>query len=86
MKIWVSKYALSDGIFEGESEGTIRDGMVRVAGQNLYLHGEGREWHRTREAAVSLAEQMRSKKIESLRKQIERLELLKFGELHDPPP
>jgi hypothetical protein len=43
-----------------------------------YAHGEGRQWHRTREAAVLIAESMRKKKIASLKQQIEKLEKLRF--------
>jgi hypothetical protein len=35
-----------------------------------YLHGEGREWHRTRQQAVERAEALRVKKIKALRNQI----------------
>ena len=41
-------------------------------------HGEGKEWHRTKEAALVRAEKMRQKKIASLKKQIEKLERMKF--------
>ena len=44
-----------------------------------FFHGEGKEWHRTKEAAIAKAEEMRQKKIAGLKKQIERLEKLEFG-------
>ena len=43
-----------------------------------YFHGEGREWHRTKESAIDKAEEMRKKKIETMKKQIEKLEKMEF--------
>ena len=82
MKIWVTKYALTEGIRETEAE-TFKNfpNMVKdVDRPTCYLHGEGREWHRTRDSAVKRAEQMRLAKIASVRKQLAQLESLKFDE------
>lgn len=43
-----------------------------------YLLRQGRDWFRTREAAVIAAQQTRLKKLASLRKQIERLEKMEI--------
>ena len=75
MRIWITKYALTDGILEQEGE-KLDDSTVRVG--LLYLHREGVDWHTSRESAIARAEVMRKKKIESLRKQIAKLEVLKF--------
>jgi predicted ATP-grasp superfamily ATP-dependent carboligase len=75
MKVWITKYALSEGIEEHDVT-DCGEGMMLTA--NRYFHGEGRDWHRTRESAVTKAEKMRKSKIASLRKQIERLEKLAF--------
>lgn len=48
MKIWNSKYALTEGLIEQEGE-EVGDSMVKV-GSLQYLHGEGKEWHRPRAA------------------------------------
>lgn len=77
MKIWSTKYCLTMGILEHEVK-DVGDGLVRVANTVQYLHGEGREWHRTYESAIARAEQMRRKKILALQKQIERLHALRF--------
>lgn len=45
----------------------------------LWLDGENREWHRTREGAVRRATKLRDERVESLRKQIERLECMSFA-------
>ena len=76
MKIWNSKYALTEGLIEQDGE-EVGDSMVKV-GRLQYLHGEGKEWHRTRESAAARAELMRKAKIASVRKQLARLEALRF--------
>lgn len=76
MRIWNSKYALTDGIREQEAEDR-GDGMVKV-GLATFLFGEGREWHRTKESALREAEKMRTKKIASLQRQISKLEKMQF--------
>lgn len=78
MKVWISKYALSDGIIEDEAERADWDEryVLRPGFMNsLRLGGAA---HETREAAVKAAKQMRIKKIASLKKQIAKLEAMKF--------
>ena len=80
MKVWITKYALTSGIIETEAE-ECGDDMVRVHNSTFcdsYYHKEGREWHRTKESAIAKAEEMRKKKIDSLQKQIKKLENMKF--------
>lgn len=80
MKVWITKYALTKGIIETEAE-DCGDDMVRVHNKGYcdsYYHKEGNEWHRTKQSAISKAEEMRKKKIESLKKQIRKLENMKF--------
>lgn len=88
MKVWITKYALSHGIWTGEvneptDSGTIecKRPMTPKGGKELlfgYFHGEGREWHRTEEAAKTKALEMRDKKVLSLLKKIRKLEAMKF--------
>lgn len=77
MRVWITKYALSVGIQEKEVE-DCGGRMVKGPGTFEYFHGEGREWHRHREPAVERAEIMRENKINSLRKNITKLEKMKF--------
>ena len=82
MKVYITKYALTQGIFEVEGEvcGGIF-GRMFDAEKNGYFHNHPYgidEWHRTRASAVRTAEQMRQKKIASLEKQIEKLKKMKF--------
>ena len=80
--VWVTKYALSDGIVEGQAGiGDIRRGSVRVTCCTAYpawCQTEGKDWHRTKESAIAHAEKMRAKKIASLQRQIAKLEALRF--------
>ena len=80
MKLWITKYALTKGISEIECE-DFENGAVKETENPFptFYHGEGSEWHQTKESAIKKAEEMRQKKIESLKKQIEKLEQMKFG-------
>ncbi len=78
MKVWVTKYALTKGIEEKEvkvSESS--PSMVSVGWFETY-HGEGKDWHHTRESAVARAENMRQDRLKSLRKSILELEAKRF--------
>ena len=80
MKVYVSKYALANGIQEmDDMELFVYDNGARkyVANHKHYLL-LGKGAHETREAAVAAAEEMRQEKIASLRKQLARLESLTF--------
>jgi hypothetical protein len=74
MKVWLTRTALTRGIIEADGEpGQGEMAGFLYAGNGLYW---GRDWHRTKEAALVRAEEMRDRKIESLRKQITKLEKL----------
>lgn len=87
MKVWVTKYALTQGILEKEVEicsSDVSGHMIKITGTGIgwspseYYYGNGKEWHETKESAIKMAEFMRLKKIESLKKQIIKLEKMKF--------
>lgn len=81
MKVWISKYASSEVIFERETDPNYlwRPSGIYVRVDGLYgSYKLGRDAHTTREAAVAAAEAMRIKKIASLREQIAKLEKLTF--------
>ena len=78
-KVWVTTYALTDGILTGVAE------SIDAAAIKFYWRGirtpifkYGNEWHRTEESAIQRAEEMRALKIESLRKRIAKLEAMTF--------
>lgn len=78
---YITRYALSDGIRVETVElsrststciHVLRDG--RDTNQYFY----GKDWHRTKEEAAARAEEMRLKKIKSIKAQLAKLEKLKF--------
>ena len=85
MRVWITKYALTSGIQEREVK------QVCPTNQNMIelapLDGEcgpilfwKPHWHETREAAAAQAENMRVKKLTSLRRQIRKMEALRFDD------
>lgn len=79
MKIFSTKYALTQGIQELEAE-ECGNGLVRVSAEwSYYLHKEGKEWHKTIGSAVKIAEEMRLKKIASLKKNLSKYENMYFN-------
>lgn len=78
MKVFITKYAMSSGIREGEADPPDSLGRVveRYLGASAY-RAPG-DWYPTPEAAVARARTMRDLEIASLRRQIERLETLVF--------
>lgn len=74
--VWVTKYALSNGIMKISAR-FCGDGMVNhISDSWHYYHGD--EWHLTAEEAATRAEEMRLKKIETLKKQLKKLESKRF--------
>jgi hypothetical protein len=82
VKVWITKCALTKGIQqkEGSVSETNKESFSEVGNSWFSYWGNGREWHTTKESAIAKAEEMRVKKIASLKKQIAKLEKLKFGE------
>ena len=82
MKVFVTKYALTHGIEEMEVE-DCGNGLVKTPGSfsdggGLYFHTEGRDWHKTLDAAKVRAEDMRHTKLVGLRKAVTKLEKMRF--------
>jgi hypothetical protein len=76
-QVYVLTYALSKGIQTGTLLKVYPAGAasVRVAGRLFRgMHCSPGEWCRTPDEALKLAEEMRAKRIASLRKSIERVE------------
>ena len=74
---WITKYALTSGIsvVKGQVCHDISPSMLSYGIMNS-VHGK--DWHRTQEAALSRAEEMKLAKIASLKKKIEKLERMRF--------
>lgn len=75
MKVYITKYALTQGIQEEEARTSHIDSMVSVGKWNHY---HGNDWHRDFDSAKQRAEQMRINKIESVRKSLKKLENMIF--------
>lgn len=77
-KVFITRHALTAGIQEYEAV-DITDTMasVKVRGFTNYYHGE--DWHLDRAAAVARAEEMRTRKVASVEKQLARLKATAFS-------
>ncbi|PLR48663.1 hypothetical protein CYR40_05725 [Chimaeribacter arupi] len=80
VKIYVTKYALTSGIFATEA---VVDEEKRMASYKLpesyfaeCVHGK--DFHLTKEEALSRAEEMRIKKLQSLDKKTKQVSSIKF--------
>lgn len=80
MKVWITKYALTKGIIEADGELISSDSVsILNRGLSLPTHWFYKgDWHSGKQSAIKKAEEMRQKKIESLKKQIEKLEEMRF--------
>ena len=78
MKVYITKYCLTQGIFEREAE--LRDDnmiLVKDGVYSSYYHKP--EWHDNLADASKQAESMRLKEIEALKRKMAKLEKLKFN-------
>lgn len=76
--VWITKYALTKGILRAEGRVSRISTSIFLFGPDSFF-GEGDQWHRTREAAIARAEEMRKAKIASHEKSIEKLRKLSFA-------
>ncbi len=76
MKVWITKYALTRGLFEIDAkvDGKYASGPDPAGNWKIFT----REWTKTREEAVKVAEQMKTRRIASLRRSMKKLEEMKF--------
>jgi hypothetical protein len=80
--VWVTKYALTDGIMKMQVEDcfNIDPDMVRkINGPQQCFHGK--DWHRTPELAVVRAKEMQSAKLKSIDKQRAKIVALDFDKV-----
>ena len=78
MKAWSTKYAMTVGIQQVEGESSAPGMFTYKSEYGFTAYLQGKDWHTTKEAAVARANEMRVKKIDSLRKQIKKLEGMTF--------
>ena len=82
MKVWITKYALTKGVIEADGELTSSD-SVSILNRDLSLSTHWfykGDWFSDKESAIQKAEEMRQKKIASLKKQIEKLDRMRFDD------
>lgn len=75
--VWLAKYALTAGITE-EVVGSASGGFAYMENRSWNSYKVGRDVFANYTDALTAAEAMRQKKLDSLRKQIAKLEKLKF--------
>lgn len=75
MKVWITKRALTEGILEKEVE-DCGNGMVREKNFQVFYHET--DWHTDKKSAIAKAEEMRMRRIRTLKTEIKRLEKIKF--------
>lgn len=84
MKVWITKYALTQGIIEAETNcnGWAEEIYAFWRKDNKNYSGffckSNFDFFSDKKSAIARAEAMRQKKIESLKKQINKLEAMKF--------
>lgn len=80
MKVYITKYALTQGIIEAEAEAvgpTTSHNMISTKDKNGRLrHWHGDDWWFELKEALNHVERMRVRRIHSLKRQIEKLERL----------
>jgi predicted oxidoreductase len=76
MKVWITKYALTDGIIVADVEVDRLGGVATVTWSPVTggEHFHGRDWHTTLEGALDRVKQMIDTKRKSLAKQTAQLE------------
>lgn len=78
MRVSITKYALTQGIYEVDGELLHEYDGIKVKGDCLDSYFYGKDWWKTKEEAIERAEEMRKLKINSLKKQLKKLEEMKF--------
>lgn len=81
MKVWITKYALTSGIFVIEDAEKTENGVLWQTTGRMIESYHGKDWHETWESARDRAEEMQVKKIKSLKKQMYKILAMKF---HNP--
>lgn len=79
-KIYVTKYALTSGIFSVDAaiDSAGKMATYRQSGSYFTEYAHGNDFHLTKEAAQNRAHEMRIKKLQSLDKKIKQISAMKF--------
>jgi hypothetical protein len=86
MRAYITKYALSQGIFS--VEGRLHSGeydmfIYRTANSHFDQYAHGKDFHLTRKAAIERAEEMRKRKLDSLIKQQAKISNMTFADIKE---
>lgn len=79
-EVWISRYALSDGLRKVWATISEHGGAsYKLRGNDLFsIYVSRSDWHDSFDDAVKKANQMRDKRISSLTRQIEKLQAIDF--------
>ncbi len=77
MKVYLTKYALTRGI-QTEIGDPNEDGIIKVPGGRWPKYYGPQDWSSSKDEALKRATELKNKRIASLKKQISRLESMKF--------
>jgi len=80
MKVYITQYLLTKGIIEEDAINVseVGDSMIKVNRSGYTYYYSKPYWYTDKQEAIEHAESLRQKKIASLKKQIKKLENLKF--------
>lgn len=73
--VWITKYALSQGIYEATAE-IVSETMIKVTEVEEHPFYHGKDWYFSEQAALIDFERRRMAKIDSLKKALRKLETL----------
>lgn len=83
--VYITKYALTKGIYKDkvvipEDRSSSHHLLLfpKMAVGSCYNYFYGNDWHHAQHAAVARAKEMRTNKIKSLKRQLKRIQNLKF--------
>lgn len=75
-KVWITKYALTRGVFAALAEDTEYEGMVRLPGHPPdYVHKP--HWHTSEKQALEHVADMVTRKLKAMKKQMLRYEQIR---------
>jgi hypothetical protein len=77
-KVWISKYALTTGVYEQEVKIPTEFPEMCHPVDTMLQHFHKGDWFLTREEAVARAEDLRKKKIAAVKNQLKKLEGMTF--------
>jgi len=76
MKVWITKYALTTGIYEVECEMCLGTSINMIKTDYSFFHAG--EWRESKEIAIAKAYEMKIKKLQSLDNQMKKISSLEF--------